>query len=68
MLDQVKMKKIQAELEQKKHKQKGATMIEYALVVAAIVGIGVYFFGSNGTLSGAINTKLGNVVTDIKNS
>jgi Flp pilus assembly pilin Flp len=50
----------------------GATMIEYALVVAAIVGIGGYWFVSstNGDvaatgISGAINTKMDAVADGI---
>jgi Flp pilus assembly pilin Flp len=51
----------------------GATMIEYALVVAAIVGVGGYWFATsldgsvdaNG-ISGAINTKMDAVSTKIK--
>lgn len=47
-------------------KQKGASMIEYALVVAAIVGIGaIVFNGSDGTLDTAIKTKMTNVSNEI---
>jgi len=52
--------------EQRLKKQKGASMIEYALVVAAVVGLGITFFGTNGTITSAVNTKLTNVATDIK--
>ncbi|MDA3971893.1 MAG: hypothetical protein PF442_11140 [Desulfobulbaceae bacterium] len=48
----------------------GATMIEYALVVAAIVGVAGFWFVSSGSteagISGAINGKLG-AVADIIN-
>ena len=46
-------------------KQKGASMIEYALVVAAVVGIAAYFFSGNGGISGAMNTKLNSVANTI---
>ncbi len=40
-------------------KQQGAAMIEYALVVAVVVAIGVLFFtGTDTGIGGAINTKL----------
>ena len=46
----------------------GATMIEYALVVAAIVAVAAVYFGngtSNGSLGGAIDGKLNGVVTKL---
>ncbi|MEN8141795.1 MAG: hypothetical protein ABFR97_11300 [Thermodesulfobacteriota bacterium] len=47
----------------------GATMIEYALVVAAVVAVATTFFmtsdGSDGTLTAAIRTKLDGVVTGL---
>lgn len=46
-------------------KQKGASMIEYALVVAAVVGLAAIFFGTNGTITTAIDTKLDAVATAI---
>ena len=44
---------------------KGATMIEYALVVAAIVAVAVTYFSKTGTNSipAAIGTKLNTVVS-----
>jgi Flp pilus assembly pilin Flp len=52
----------------------GATMIEYALVVAAIVGIGGWWFASSTDgvtadgISGAINTKMKAVAGQITGS
>ncbi len=47
-------------------KQKGASMIEYALVVAAVVVLGaVIFGGGTGSLDGAIETKVGQIATDL---
>lgn len=56
-------------LNKKLKKQKGATMIEYALVVAAIVGIAVVAFNTtDGTVSTAIDTKLDEIAADINNN
>ncbi|BBN58923.1 hypothetical protein [Hydrogenovibrio marinus] len=71
MLDQTKYKNVQVQLAQKKEKQKGAGMIEYALVAAAVVALGVAFFGKDGktgTIGDALTTKMTNVATDIKGS
>ncbi|HIQ40449.1 MAG TPA: hypothetical protein EYH46_04690 [Sulfurivirga caldicuralii] len=38
-------------------KQRGASIIEYALIVAAVVAIGVYAFGTDGE-SGAIGSAV----------
>lgn len=67
MLDQTKLKKIQAEMAREKKKQKGASMIEYALVVAAVVGIAGYFFSGDNTtgISKALNDKMTSVATNI---
>ncbi|WP_202904109.1 hypothetical protein [Hydrogenovibrio marinus] len=46
-------------------------MIEYALVAAAVVALGVAFFGKDGktgTIGDALTTKMTNVATDIKGS
>jgi Flp pilus assembly pilin Flp len=45
----------------------GATMIEYAMVVAAIVAVAAIFFKTDGTgtIDGAITTKLNTVATAI---
>lgn len=40
-----------------KSRQKGASMIEYALVLAAVVAIAIYFFGDDGE-SGTIGTAI----------
>lgn len=45
--------------------QKGATMIEYAIVVGAIVAVAVVFFGSDGTITNALTGKLTSVATDM---
>ncbi len=50
----------------------GATMIEYALVVGAIVGVAAIFFGGTGTdteglIDGAAKVKLQSVVTSLTN-
>ncbi|WP_024850506.1 Flp family type IVb pilin [Hydrogenovibrio kuenenii] len=67
MLDQAKLKNIQAEMAQKKQKQKGASMIEYALVVAAVVGIASYFFSADNStgISKALNDKMTSVANKI---
>ena len=47
-------------------KQKGASLIEYALVVAAVVAVGAVVFGGGvGSLDGAIETKVSNTATEI---
>ncbi|MDG4812301.1 Flp family type IVb pilin [Hydrogenovibrio sp. 3SP14C1] len=51
--------------EQKLKKQKGASLIEYALILAAVVGIGTVYFGDSGSITSAINTKLDAVSTKI---
>jgi Flp pilus assembly pilin Flp len=68
MLDQTKYKNVQAQLTQKKQKQKGASMIEYALVVAAVVALAAVFFGTDGTISEAMKTKMTSVAGDITGS
>lgn len=48
---------------------KGATMIEYALVVAAVVAIAVTYFGTSsqtGSIPAAISGRLNNVVTSLQ--
>lgn len=47
-----------------KSRQNGATMIEYALVLAAVVALGTYFFGSDGQ-SGEIGTAITNKAVGI---
>ncbi|RUM93030.1 MAG: Flp family type IVb pilin [Thiomicrospira sp.] len=52
--------------EQGLKKQKGASLIEYALVLAAIVAVGGYFFNTtNGQITSAINTKLQGVADNL---
>jgi Flp pilus assembly pilin Flp len=63
MLDTTKFNQILKQKQAKK--QKGASMIEYALVVAAVVGIAVYFFSGNNGISGAMNTKMNAVAANI---
>lgn len=65
MLNQIKYQKHLQKQQLKK--QKGASMIEYALVVAAVVGIAAYFFaGDNSTgISKALNDKMTNVANKI---
>lgn len=65
MIDQNKvLEMVKAE---KRKKQKGASMIEYALVVAAIVGVGgVLFNGTDGTLDTAMKDKMSQVASDVK--
>jgi Flp pilus assembly pilin Flp len=53
-----------------KSRQKGASLIEYALILAAVVVIGTVFFGSSdeeagGIIGGALNTKATNLTTQI---
>lgn len=51
-----------------KSRQKGASMIEYALIVAAIVAIAGAYFGSGGDITEAIKDKLDAVVSSISGS
>uniref|UniRef100_Q31EV1 Flp/Fap (Type IV) pilin component n=1 Tax=Hydrogenovibrio crunogenus (strain DSM 25203 / XCL-2) TaxID=317025 RepID=Q31EV1_HYDCU len=51
--------------EQGLKKQKGASMIEYALVLAAVVAVGATFFGTNGDITTAINTKLSGIANNL---
>ena len=44
---------------------KGAAMIEYALIVAAIVAIAVTYFSSTGSIPIAIKGKLDTVVSGL---
>jgi Flp pilus assembly pilin Flp len=47
-------------------KQKGASMIEYALVVAAVVAIGALIFdGTADSLDGAIEAKVGKIAESL---
>lgn len=49
-------------------KQRGATIIEYALILAAVVAIAVYAFGTDGqsgTIGTAVTQKLNNVANDL---
>lgn len=60
---------IEQSLNKKLKKQKGATMIEYALVVAAIVGIAVVAFNTtDGTVYTAIDGKLDEIADDINSN
>ncbi|HEY9018761.1 Flp family type IVb pilin [Thiomicrospira sp.] len=53
-------------LARKLEKQKGASMIEYALILGAVVGIGAVFFNTtDGTIYTAIQTKLQGVADDL---
>jgi pilus assembly protein Flp/PilA len=49
-----------------KSRQKGASMIEYALVLAAVVAIATYFFGDDGQ-SGTIGTAITGKAAEIAN-
>ncbi|GAB6035346.1 Flp family type IVb pilin [Galenea microaerophila] len=49
-------------------KQKGATMIEYAIVVAAMVAIAAAYFGQGGTISTALEGKLDSVAEKISDA
>lgn len=61
MLNEAKvLKMIQA---QKKKKQKGASMIEYALVVAGVAAIAAVVFATDGDVATSIETKVKNAVT-----
>lgn len=44
--------------EQKLKKQKGASLIEYALILAAVVAVGGFYFGTDGNITKAVNAKL----------
>lgn len=47
-------------------KQKGASLIEYGLVVAAIVGVGaIAFGGGDGSIDKAVKDKLDTAAKDI---
>jgi pilus assembly protein Flp/PilA len=57
MLNEAKVQKMNAAKQIKK--QEGASMIEYALVVAVVVAIGAAFFtGTDSGVGGMIATKL----------
>ncbi|MDX1796438.1 MAG: hypothetical protein R3219_06895 [Hydrogenovibrio sp.] len=66
MLDQAKtLKMIRTE---KVKKQKGASMIEYALVVAAVVALGVTFFGNGTTTLGTFGQAISDKLTAVSNN
>ncbi|MDX1347243.1 MAG: hypothetical protein R3189_03210 [Thiomicrorhabdus chilensis] len=47
-------------------KQKGASMIEYALLIAAVVGVATVMFGDTGMFN-TIETKVTTAATGISN-
>lgn len=47
-------------------KQKGATMIEYAIVVAAVAAIAVLVFGTDGTFQTAVESAVGKSTASIE--
>ncbi len=60
--------KISSVHQQLTRNDKGATMIEYALVVAGVVAVAVVFFGAaggGGTLTNALRNTLNNVVSNL---
>jgi Flp pilus assembly pilin Flp len=63
MLNEAKVQKMNAAKQLKK--QKGASMIEYAIVVAAVVGIAGAVFGDTGALSAAITKVFTDAATAI---
>lgn len=63
---------IEQSLNKKLKKQKGATMIEYALVVAAVVGIAAVVFtddtSKEGTIAKAVSDVVSNAAKDATGS
>jgi len=54
--------------EQRLKKQKGASMIEYALVIAGVVALGATFFGTDGKITQAVSNKVDSISTEIGGS
>ena len=46
---------------------KGQNMVEYILLVAAIILVCIYFFTNNGPMPNAINASLNSIVNQINN-
>ena len=57
------VKKVAIQKAQLKKKLLGASLIEYALLVAGVAGVAVLFFGDTGAITGAITDLLNNAVT-----
>ena len=45
--------------------QRGAELVEYAIVLACIAAVGVYFYSSSGTANNSLNKILGDLWTSI---
>ena len=45
--------------------KRGAEMVEYAIVLACIAAVGVYFYSSSGTANNSLNKILGDLWTSI---
>lgn len=41
--------------------QRGAEMVEYAIVLACIAAVGIYFYSTSGDASGSLKTTLTNL-------
>ena len=62
MLTQIKNAKIYL---QAKLGQRGAEMVEYAIVLACVAAVGVYFYSASGGASTGLNTILTNLWSSI---
>ncbi len=56
------VKKVAIQKAQFKKKLLGASLIEYALLVAGVAGVAVLFFGDTGAITGAIQQLLNDAV------
>lgn len=45
--------------------QRGAEMVEYAIVLACIAAVGVYFYGTKATAGNSLNSILGTLWTKV---
>jgi pilus assembly protein Flp/PilA len=63
MLNEAEVQKMNAA--KKLNKQKGASMIEYAIVVAAVAGVAAIFLGDTGTLTTSITSVFNSAITEM---
>ena len=65
MLNQIKNARFYL---QAKLGQRGAEMVEYAIVLACIAAVGVYFYSQSGTADGTLNGALTNLWNSVSGS
>ena len=65
MLNQIKNARFYL---QAKLGQRGAEMVEYAIVLACIAAVGVYFYSQSGTADGTLNGALTNLLKSVSTS